>query len=297
MNELELQHLRREKWRLEGEPLRTLEEAREFVDSVGLCLMYPVLPMPLLPTFIAASIGSDQQLPSSKIKALDSRAENAEALAHRLMHEKFVFMSPVYGGLLISQPVFPYFYALNSDRKPKQPLRSRQRGKASPLAEHTFLKLEAHGPLNAAQLQERLGGELSPSAIGRVLHELWEALKIVPIDYSSDSGNTWDVLYRWAPEPVSEGVRLSDAEALSALISKYLDSVVAATQEDVEDFFSAFASRSRVRQVMNALLAAREFSYLPGEGKTLITVTHREAAAELRPQRERLVHARRRRNA
>lgn len=297
MNDLELQHLRREKWRLEGEPLRTLEEAREFVDSVGMCLMYPVRPMPLLPTFAGAAIGSDQRLPSRKASASDPRMEEAEALALRLTRNKFAFMALLYNEtLLISPLLFPYFYALIGDRKPKQPLRSRERGKASPLAEHTFRKLEERGPLHRTQLQDQLGGELSPSAVDRVLHELWKALKILPIDYSAHSGNKWDVLYRWAPEAVAEGVRASDAEALSALISKYLDGVVAATPEEAEEFFSAITARSRVRQVLNALLAAREFNYSPGEGKTLIAVSHAGGAAETRPQIERSPQFRRRRN-
>jgi hypothetical protein len=297
MNDLELQHLRREKWRLEGEPLRTLEEAREFVDSVGMCLMYPVSPMPLLPTFAGAVIGSAQQLPARKASAADPRMVEVEALALRLTRNHFAFMAPLYNGtLLISPLLLSYFYALIGDRKPKQPLGSSQRGKASPLAEHTFRKLEERGPLNRTQLQEQLGGELSPWAIDRVLHELWKALKILPIDYSADFGNEWDVLYRWAPEAVVEGVRASDAEALSALISKYLDGVVAATPEEVEEFFSAVTARSRVHQVLNALLAAREFNYSPGEGKTLITVSHTGGPAETRPQIGRLPQLRRRRN-
>lgn len=293
MNELELQHLRREKWRLEGEPLRTLEEAREFVDSVGMCLMYPVRPMPLAPTFIGAALGSDLRLPSRPAEAADDlRTQPGEALALRLLRSKFVFVAPLFHDtLLISQSLLPYFYALIGDRRPRQPLVSRQRGKASPLAEHTFRKLEERGPLNRAQLQEQLGGELSPSALERVLHELWAALKIVPTDHSVEAGNSWQVLYRWAPDLIAEGVRVSDAEALSALISKYLDGVVAAAPEEIEAFFSAFTARSRVREVVNALLAAREFAYSPGEGKTLITVAHSssrvEAQAQKMPRRRR----------
>lgn len=297
MNDLELQHLRREKWRLEGEPLRTLEEAREFVDSVGMCLMYPVRPMPVLPTFIGAAIGSDLRLPSRPAGTPDVRTEPGEELALRLLRNKFVFVAPLFHDtLLISQRLLPFFYALIGDRKPKQPPRSREQGKASPLSEHTFRKLEERGPLNPTQLQEQLGGDLSPSAVERVLHGLWEALKIVPIDRSAESGNTWEVLYRWAPELVAEGVRISDAEALSALISKYLDGVVAATPEEIEAFFSAFAARSRVREVVNALLAAREFAYSPGEGKTLITVGHNSSRVEATPQKMRPPQVRRRGN-
>jgi hypothetical protein len=32
MHEQQLQELRREKWRLNGRPIRTLDEAREFID-------------------------------------------------------------------------------------------------------------------------------------------------------------------------------------------------------------------------------------------------------------------------
>ena len=51
MHEQQLQELRREKWRLNGRPIRTLEEAREFIDSVGFCLLYPQRPAVLAPTF------------------------------------------------------------------------------------------------------------------------------------------------------------------------------------------------------------------------------------------------------
>ena len=42
MTEEHLLELRRAKWHLKGMPLRTLEDAREFIDSVGFCLMYPM---------------------------------------------------------------------------------------------------------------------------------------------------------------------------------------------------------------------------------------------------------------
>ena len=59
MTDLELQQQRREKWRLDGKPLRTIEEARSFLDEVGLCLMYPQRPVLLVPTFIGAFVGAE----------------------------------------------------------------------------------------------------------------------------------------------------------------------------------------------------------------------------------------------
>jgi hypothetical protein len=34
MTDLELQRLRREKWRMDGKPIRTIEQARAFIEDV-----------------------------------------------------------------------------------------------------------------------------------------------------------------------------------------------------------------------------------------------------------------------
>ena len=286
MTELELKHLRREKWRTDGEPLRTLEDAREFIDSVGMCLMYPIRPALVLPIFMAAFNGSDVKLPERKTAFSDDRAKGAEELVWRLLRQKAVFPAQLSGEMLIvSSESFPYFYALASDRQPKKPIHSRARGKASPLTEHVFRKLEERGPLTRAQLQEQLGGALSEAGLDRALQELWAALKIGPTDHNPETGYTWDTYHHWATDAVNEGVRLSDAEALSALISKYLEAVVAATQEEIEGVFSAFASRARVAEVVRALLGAREFAYTPSETRTLITVADTPARSTPQPAR------------
>ena len=63
MTDLELQQQRRDKWRLNGKPIRTIEEARAFVEEVGFCLMYPQRPAFLAPTFVGAFVGADEHLP------------------------------------------------------------------------------------------------------------------------------------------------------------------------------------------------------------------------------------------
>ena len=74
MHEQQLQELRREKWRLNGQPIRTLDEAREFIDSVGFCLLYPQRPAVLVPTFVGAYAGSDEKLPTRADGLCRSRA-------------------------------------------------------------------------------------------------------------------------------------------------------------------------------------------------------------------------------
>jgi len=97
-------------------------------------------------------------------------------------------------------------------------------------------------------------------------------------DYKVGEGSYWDVLYRWAPEAVQEGMGLSIGESLSALVSRYLDCMVAAEQDDVENFFSHFVSRSRVREAIHALIAARELSFRSCGSRSLLQV------AQARPE-------------
>jgi sensor histidine kinase regulating citrate/malate metabolism len=72
---------------------------------------------------------------------------------------------------------------------------------------------------------------------------------------------------------VREGINLSIAEALSALISKYLDCVIAADEQELETFFGNVVPRSRVREAINALLATRELSFVHVGNRSLIQIT------------------------
>src|SRR4029078_9299939 len=95
-------------------------------------------------------------------------------------------------------------------------------------------------------------------------------LRITRVDYDEREGASWDVLQRWAPDAVSEGVNASVNSALSALLSKYLDCVIAADLPEPESFFGNFVPRSKVREAVNALLAAGELSFVQLEHRSLI---------------------------
>src|ERR1700686_5313463 len=86
----DLIQLRREKWHVNGNPVRTLEEARGFIESVGFCLILP-LPSPekrLVPTFVGAFLGSDENLPTQRRASTDPRAREATELMVRLLRDK-----------------------------------------------------------------------------------------------------------------------------------------------------------------------------------------------------------------
>ena len=276
MTEQELQQLRREKWRLDGKPIRTIEQARAFLDEVGFCLMYPKRPALLVPTFIGAFVGSEDRLPGWQHAFQDPRAAEATELMVRLLRERTAFEANLFeenNGFLVSASAFPYFYALMGERNPKQAPKPGSRSPYSALACDAFELISRDGPISKQKMQEVLGGSVSFPALDGALGELWSKLRITRVDYKASEGSVWDVLYRWAPDAVKEGVGLSVQEALTALISKYLDCVVAIEQADLETFFGNFIARSKVKDAVNALLAARELSFVHVSGRSMLQIT------------------------
>jgi len=276
----ELIQLRREKWRLNGVLIRTLEDARSFIESAGFCLTYPSRPPLLLPTFIGAWYGSDERLPRHRA-FLDPEARDATDLMIRLLRDKAAYeanLGDENNALLISASVFPYFYTLVGERNPKQPPQPGPRSPYSELACDTYHIIHRKGPISKAKLLEEVGKGVSVPALDKSLAELWSKLRITRVDYDESEGASWDVLQRWSPEAVSEGINYSVGEALSALVSKYLECVVAADQQELDSFLGKFVPRSRVRDSVNALMSARELNFVHVGNRSLIQVTQAQPA-------------------
>lgn len=276
MIDSELIQLRREKWHVAGNPVRTLDDARSFIESVGFCLMFP-LPTPILvPTFLGAWSGSDEKLPTRRQAFTDGRVKDAMELMVRLLRDKTAFEANLFdenNAFLLSASVFPYFYALVGERNPRQAPKPGPRSPYSQLACDAYAIIHRKGPISKLKLLEELGKGISVAALDRALADLWSKLRITRVDYSEREGASWDVLQRWAPDAVAEGVNCSVNAALSALLSKYLDCVIAADEQELDSFFGNFIARSRVREAVNALLAARELSFVLVGHRSLIQIT------------------------
>jgi hypothetical protein len=281
MTESELQQARAQKWHLDGSTVRTIEDARSFVESAGFCLLYPVRPPVLVPTFVGAFVGADDRLPTWQHVFADQRALDAKELMVRLLRERAAFEASLFdenNAFLLAASVFPFFYALVGERNPRQAPKGGPRSEYSQLACDSYEAIRRDGPVSKQKLIETLGGSVSEAALDRALAELWSKLRITRVDYKAGEGAFWDVLYRWAPHAVREGISLSVGEALSALLTKYLDCVVAADQSEVESFFGNIVPRSRVKEAIKALLGARELSFAHVGGRSLIQVTPPRAA-------------------
>ena len=291
MTDPELLQARMQKWQLDGQPVRTLEDARAFLESVGFCLMYPRRPAILLPTFVGAWVGADDKLPMRQHAYNDPRAKEATELMVRALRDRAAYEAPLIdenNAFLLSASVFPYFYSLVGERNPKQPPRTGPRSPYSPLACDAFEIIRGHGPISKTKLGEALGGSVSNAGLDRALSELWGKLRITRVDYSVEDGSVWDELGRWAPDVVREGVGISVPEALSALVSKYLDCAVAVEEGEVENFLAHFVPRTRVKEAIHALLSARELSFVHVGSKSLLQVTPPKQAYVPKPRPQRV---------
>ena len=140
------------------------------------------------------------------------------------------------------------------------------------LACDAFEVIRRDGPISKQKLGEKLGGSLSAAALDRGLSELWSRLRITRVDYNPEEGAFWDVLYRWAPDAVREGIGFSVAEALERIDIQVSGLRRGADEQELEIFFGNFVPRSRVKDAVKALLAARELSFVHVGSRSLVQV-------------------------
>jgi hypothetical protein len=214
----------------------------------------------------------------------------------RALRAKFAFEAPLNlptgydenNPFLLAASVFPYFYALVGERTPKHAPVVGPRSPYSQLACDVFAIIRKQGPISKSKLGEIVGGSVSMPGLDRALSELWGKLRITRVDYSVGEGSVWNELSRWDPAVVNKGIAISLPEALSALISKYLDCMIAAEESEIQNFLSHFVARTRVKEATHALLSARELSYVSIAGRSLLQITPPRQAFVPKPRPERV---------
>ncbi len=140
--------------------------------------------------------------------------------------------------------------------------------KVSPLVLELWKALDKEGVLSAAQARETLGRELTEAAVLRGLCELWQALRISPVFADAGQPAQWELLRVRHRDALATATGTSQVTALSLLVSMYLQSVYAASSEEIEIFLSPVASRSRVREAVRGLAATRQIHSLSMDAQT-----------------------------
>jgi hypothetical protein len=247
----------------------TYDDAAGWLEETGLCLFLPrhaQLPAPA-PSFVEACMGVARALPPPEAIA------EATALAQRLIDARKAVPLNLLGtyteqpDFLVASEVLPWVVAIRGDRQWK----TAPSGRTSPLILRTWEALDREGESTAVQLRELLGRELTEAAVLRALIELWTGLRAMPICTAGEP-TRWTLLKHRHPTELATAANTGQSTALSALLSLYLRSAVAATAEEAEVFLSPLTSRSRIREVLHGMMAARQFATMSVASQTLLFV-------------------------
>ncbi len=271
----QLAQARLAQWHQNGEALLTFENLRSWINVAGLVLFTPrpsQLPAPA-PSLVEGVLGAPAPEPAL------ADTELARTLLARLIAEGIAVPLNLLGtpgetpDFVVSAPVFSYIFTLRGDKAWKQPPATSGAVKVSPLAAATHEVLTKYAALSAYDLTTQLGKEVTESAVLRALNELWAHLRVIPVGQPGGAATLWELTSARFTKHIKAGANAGQPSALSALISLYLGSAMLATEEEIETFLSPLAARSRIRDVIHALMGARELETLVVDGKTLLHVS------------------------
>jgi len=276
----QLAETRLRQWHQQGEALLTMENLRSWTNATGLVLFVPrpqiVAPAPSL---VEAVLGGPTATPTIE------QTTEARSLLVRLVGEglavplNLLGAGTVHAGapgdtpdFVASSAVFSYVFTLRGDKAWKQPPATSGAFKVSPLALATHEALAQRGPLSAYDLTTEVGKEVTEAAVLRALAELWTHLRVLPLAQAGENATLWELTSARFTKQIKAGANAGQPSALSALISLYLGQAVVASEDEIESFLAPLASRSRIRDVVHALLSARQLDTVAVEGRTMLYV-------------------------
>ena len=276
MNSQQLQEARRTLWHLDDKPLTTGEDAQTWLNAIGVCLWLPrgaqfAAPMP---SFVEACAGTGNATPSREaiVHATDLLArltESGAAIPLNLLGTH-IGVEGEHPDFIVSSSALSYVYALRGARPWKSAPPTGGAGRVSTLSLHVWEALQTKETMQLSELRESLGHDISDAGVLRALAELWSSLRVFPIPQGDARPARWQLLSRRFTKQLNAGSSMGQAAALSALISLYLDSVIAASSEEIEAALSPLVARSKVTEVVRALEGNRQIQFTAVGGALLL---------------------------
>ncbi len=228
--------------RTPGRRVRTVEEARAFVEAVGFCHFWPIKGVEL-PNLFHAIAGRERAVP---MEHDDPDISQCWGWKDRSLDQKWWY----YGKLLrrratlVSLAELPYFYALSENLGDLNDyLQEYADGRLTAEARTVYEALLEQGPLDTVRLRReaRLSAESAKSRFERALVELQVGLKVLPVGVAEAGAwryaFVYELLPRWFPEAPEQARAIGRGEARQHLLRRYLDNVVAATPAQAARLF------------------------------------------------------------
>jgi hypothetical protein len=222
--------------------LQTVEDARIFVDEVGFCHFWPIKGIEM-PSLFHAIAGRVREVPNEhgdpdlskcwgwKDDSLDKRWWYYGKLLRRR-------------ATLVSLEFLPDFYACSENFGGLTDyLAEYEDGLMTAEAKAIYEALLDHGPLDTIRLrrESRMSADSAKSRFDRGLVELQVGLKVLPIGVARTGAwnyaFNYEIVQRHFPDLPQQARHIKRNEARRALVSRYLDNVVAADRKMIAKVF------------------------------------------------------------
>jgi hypothetical protein len=223
--------------------IHTEAEALEFLNDVGLCLLFSARDVEL-PSLWGALCGKDRPVPSHHDDpelGLAWSWKDDLPIAGKVLYGKFLRKKPVF----ISLDLAPYFYALspNYGNPIEDYLQDYQDGRLSVEAKQVYEVLLDQGalPTSRLRIEAGLSGTSNASRFDRALAELQMDMRISKVAISD--ANRWgycyvyDLLHRHFVRVVEAAREITGRQAREAILLRYLRTVVAVTRAQARLLF------------------------------------------------------------
>jgi hypothetical protein len=240
--------------------LRTIEDARAFVDEMGFCFFWPIKDIEM-PNLFHAIAGRVRPVP---MEHGDPDISKCWGWKDDSLDKKYWY----YGKLLrrratlISFDYLPYFYALSENfGELTDYLQEYEDGLMTAEAKSIYEVILENGPLDTVRLRREacMSADSAKPRFDRALVELQVGLKVLPIGVAEAGAWNYAFLYellpRWFPNVPEQAREIGRGEARRALVQRYIDNVVAADRAMIAKVFHVLRwTRRELDRTIAALL-------------------------------------------
>lgn len=225
--------------------LRTVEEARAFVDSVGFCHFWPIKGIEM-PNLFHAIAGRVRPVPDEHD---DPDISKCWGWKDDALDKRWWYYGKLLGrrATLVSLEMLPVFYACSENYGDLLDyLEEYRAGTLTAEAKSIYEALLEHGPLDTVHLrrQARMSAESAKAAFERAMVELQVGLKVLPIGVAEVGAWRYAFIYeivqRHFPDLPEQARAIQRSQARRMLVQRYLENVVVAERSMIARVFSVF---------------------------------------------------------
>jgi hypothetical protein len=215
---------------------------RDFVNDVGLCMLFPVAGIEM-PNVYQAVAGFSRTVSVSNRDPVIGLTWNTK---DKSLDKRWWYYGKLIRGkaTLVSLHLFPSFYALSENFGDDDDyLHEYEAGALTNDAKNIYEALLKHGPLHAIELKRKAGlyGDELKGKFDKALTELQVGLKVMPTGVAE--AGAWryafiyDIVARWLPEPTIAARDITRSEARAAILVRHLRNVIYAAPKEIGRVF------------------------------------------------------------